>query len=126
MRFWRPRRRSAAGSRGSCTTRRAPRSVASSSASQRSTEGRRSRRRGQASAALQETAKTTLENIGRLAFDLRPSTLDDFGLWRALKALGKGLEEQGGPEVKLKVDLATAARLPASVETALFRITQEA
>jgi signal transduction histidine kinase len=80
----------------------------------------------QASAALQETAKTTLENIGRLAFDLRPSTLDDFGLWPALKALGKGLEEQGGPEVKLKVDLATAERLPASVETALFRITQEA
>jgi signal transduction histidine kinase len=80
----------------------------------------------QASAALQETAKATLENIGRLAFDLRPSTLDDFGLWPALKALGKGLEEQGGPEVKLKVDLATAERLPASVETALFRITQEA
>ena len=40
--------------------------------------------------------------------------------------MGKGLEEQGGPEVKLKVDLATAERLPASVETALFRITQEA
>jgi signal transduction histidine kinase len=80
----------------------------------------------QASAALQETAKTTLENVGRLAFDLRPSTLDDFGLWPALKALGEGLEEQGGPEVKLSVDLATAERLPANVETTLFRITQEA
>jgi signal transduction histidine kinase len=80
----------------------------------------------QASAALQETARTTLEHVGRLAFDLRPSTLDDFGLGTALKALGAGLEEQGGPEVRLEVDLATGERLPARVETAVFRITQEA
>jgi signal transduction histidine kinase len=79
-----------------------------------------------ASAALQKTAKTTLENVGRLAFALRPSMLDDFGLAPALKALGAALEEQGGPEVKLKVDHATAERLPARVETALYRITQEA
>jgi signal transduction histidine kinase len=80
----------------------------------------------QASAALQETARTTLEHVGRLAFDLRPSTLDDFGLRTALKALGAGLEEHGGPEVKLEVGLAAGERLPARVETALFRITQEA
>jgi len=80
----------------------------------------------QASAALQETARTTLEHVGRLAFDLRPSTLDDFGLGPALEALGAGLEEQGGPEVKLNVGLAAGERLPTRVETALFRITQEA
>jgi signal transduction histidine kinase len=79
-----------------------------------------------ASAALQETAKTTLEKVGRMAFDLRPSTLDDFGLAPALKALGAALQEQGGPEVKLKVHRATTERLPARVETALYRITQEA
>jgi signal transduction histidine kinase len=79
-----------------------------------------------ASAALQETAKTTLEHVGRLAFDLRPSTLDDFGLGTALRALGAGLQEQGGPQVRLEVDLAAGERLPARVETALFRITQEA
>jgi signal transduction histidine kinase len=79
-----------------------------------------------ASAALQETAKTTLENVGRLAFELRPSMLDDFGLAPALNALGATLEEQGGPEVKLEVDHATAERLPTRVETALYRITQEA
>jgi signal transduction histidine kinase len=79
-----------------------------------------------ASAALQETAKTILEHVGRLAFDLRPSTLDDFGLGTALRALGVGLQEQGGPEVRLEVDLAAGERLPARVETALFRITQEA
>ena len=79
-----------------------------------------------ASAALQGTARITLENVGRLAFALRPSMLDDFGLAPALKALGDALEEQGGPEVKLKVDHVTAERLPARVETALYRITQEA
>ena len=40
--------------------------------------------------------------------------------------MGSGLEERGGPKVELKLDLATAERLPAKVETALFRITQEA
>jgi signal transduction histidine kinase len=80
----------------------------------------------QASAALQKTARTTLEHVGRLAFDLRPSTLDDFGLGPALEALGAGLEGQGGPEVKLSVGLAAGERLPTRVETALFRITQEA
>jgi signal transduction histidine kinase len=40
--------------------------------------------------------------------------------------LGAGLEEQGGPEVKLNVGLAAGERLPTRVETALFRITQEA
>jgi signal transduction histidine kinase len=80
----------------------------------------------QASAALQETARTMLEHVGRLAFDLRPSTLDDFGLGPALEALGAGLEGQGGPEVKLNVGLAAGERLPTRIETALFRITQEA
>lgn len=80
----------------------------------------------EASAALQETARTTLEHVGRLAFDLRPSILDDFGLAPALKALGADLVAKGGPEVGLELDLAAAERLPPRVETALFRITQEA
>ena len=80
----------------------------------------------QASAALRETARTTLENVARLAFELRPATLDEFGLGPALKDLGRGLEERGGPKVELQLDLTAAERLPAKVETALFRITQEA
>jgi signal transduction histidine kinase len=79
-----------------------------------------------ASTDLRDTAVTTLESVARLALELRPSTLDDFGLVPALKDLGSGLEERGGPKVELKLDLATAERLPAKVETALFRITQEA
>jgi signal transduction histidine kinase len=80
----------------------------------------------QASAALRETARSTLENVGRLAFTLRPPELDEFGLGPALKGLGTDLEEQGGPAVKLNLDLPIGERLPAKVETAIFRITQEA
>ena len=80
----------------------------------------------QASTALRETAKGTLENVGRLAFALRPAALDEFGLVPALKDLSNRLEEQGGPKVELEVDLPADARLPAKLETTVFRITQEA
>ncbi len=80
----------------------------------------------QASAAVRETARTTLENVARLAFQLRPPALDEFGLGPALKDLGCALEERGGPKVEFKLDGVAVGRLPAKVETALFRITQEA
>jgi signal transduction histidine kinase len=80
----------------------------------------------QASTALRETARSALENVGRLAFALRPSALDEFGLAAALNDLSSGLQKQGGPKVKLEIDLPAGARLPANIETAIFRITQEA
>jgi signal transduction histidine kinase len=80
----------------------------------------------QASARLRESARSTLEDAGRLAFELRPSALDQFGLVPALKDLGQTLEERGGPRVRLDVDLAHGDRLPPRIETALFRVTQEA
>jgi signal transduction histidine kinase len=82
----------------------------------------------QVSTALRETARSTLENVGRMAFALRPSALDEFGLVAALNDLIAGLEEQGGPkvEVELELDPPAGARLPTKVETAIFRITQEA
>jgi signal transduction histidine kinase len=80
----------------------------------------------QASNALRETARSALESVGRMAFALRPSALDEFGLVPALAALGRGLEEQGGPKVVCEIDLPVGLRLSADLETALFRITQEA
>jgi signal transduction histidine kinase len=80
----------------------------------------------QASTALRETARMTLENVGRMAFSLRPSALDDFGLVTVLKDLIGRLEEQGGPKVDLELDGLAGARLPTTVETVVFRITQEA
>jgi signal transduction histidine kinase len=79
-----------------------------------------------ASAELRETARSTLENVARMAFDLRPSVLDEFGLVSALSRLGGDLEERGGPKVELTLDFPAGERLPARVETALFRVTQEA
>jgi signal transduction histidine kinase len=80
----------------------------------------------QASTALRETARSTLEGVGRMAFALRPSALDEFGLVTALIDLIGRLEEQGGPKVELELDPPAGARLPTTVETVVFRITQEA
>jgi signal transduction histidine kinase len=80
----------------------------------------------EASAALRKNATTALANVGRLAFALRPPALDEFGLAPALKDLARALEERGGPKVELEIDLPPGTRLAAKLETAVFRITQEA
>ena len=80
----------------------------------------------QAAAALRQNARNALENVGRLAFSLRPAALDEFGLAAALKDLSNRLEERGGLKVEVEIDLSADTRLPAKLETAIFRITQEA
>ena len=67
----------------------------------------------------------TLQNVRRLAVELRPKALDDFGLVPALERLGEAFGEQTGIAVDVQANLDTA-RLPAEVETALYRIVQEA
>ena len=79
----------------------------------------------QAATALRENARRALENVGRLALALRPPALDEFGLASALHDLGENIEQQGGPAVELQIDLAER-RLAPKLETAIFRITQEA
>ena len=61
----------------------------------------------------------------RLAVELRPSALDDFGLEPALRRLGETVREGGTLDVQVETRLG-AVRLPADVETALYRIVQEA
>ena len=80
----------------------------------------------QASAALRKNARSALQNVGRLAFRLRPPALDEFGLASALKDLSGSLEERGGPKVDLAIELTPDTRLPAKLETVIFRVTQEA
>ena len=79
-----------------------------------------------AAGGFEAECRQMLENVGRLAFALRPAALDEFGLVPALKDLSGRLEEQGGPKIELDVDLPAGKRLPAKLETAVFRITQEA
>jgi signal transduction histidine kinase len=63
--------------------------------------------------------------VRRLAVELRPQALDDFGLVPALERLGEAFAEESGITVDVQANL-DAARLPAEVETALYRIVQEA
>ena len=79
----------------------------------------------QAIADLRELVVGTLQNVRRLAVELRPSALDDYGLVSALERLTTTVAEQSGIEVDLAAQLGDA-RLPGEVETALYRIVQEA
>jgi signal transduction histidine kinase len=67
----------------------------------------------------------TTEHMYDMIIALRPSVLDDLGLAPALRAHASRLLEGTGITFSLKVD-GTADRLPAEVETALYRIFQEA
>jgi signal transduction histidine kinase len=74
---------------------------------------------------LRELVVTTLQDVRRLAVELRPKALDDFGLVPALERLVDTFREQTGIEVDLEPRLGEE-RLPSDVETTLYRITQEA
>jgi signal transduction histidine kinase len=77
-----------------------------------------------AAAELRELVVTTLQDVRRLAVELRPSALDDFGLIAAVERLSASFSEQTGIEIDFETAL-VAERLPAEVETALYRIVQE-
>jgi two-component system, NarL family, sensor histidine kinase DevS len=78
-----------------------------------------------ASATLRELVVHTLQGVRRLAVELRPKALDDFGLVPALERLGESFGEQSGITVDVQANL-DSTRLPAEAETALYRIVQEA
>ena len=77
-----------------------------------------------AAAELRGLVVTTLQDVRRLAVELRPSALDDFGLVAAVERLSASFSDQTGIEIDFETALA-AERLPAEVETALYRIVQE-
>ncbi len=78
-----------------------------------------------AAAQLREQIVDTLQNVRRLAVELRPSALDDFGLAPALERLAEAFGEQSGIAVDIQTNL-DSQRLAPEVETALYRIVQEA
>jgi len=73
---------------------------------------------------LRELVVDTLRNVRRLAVELRPSALDDFGLVPALERLVDGFSERSRIRVDLTARLG-GERLPRDVETAFYRIVQE-
>jgi signal transduction histidine kinase len=76
-------------------------------------------------AQVRELVVATLHDVRRLAVELRPKALDDFGLEAALERLTQTFAEQAGLPVDFHATLGSG-RLPEEVETALYRIVQEA
>lgn len=68
---------------------------------------------------------TTAKDVQRVARDLRPSILDDFGLSAALDAYADAYAKRTGTKVKLSLDKFSKP-LSKEVETAFYRIVQEA
>ena len=76
-------------------------------------------------AELRQTAVGVMEDLHRLAVNLRPSSLDRFGLEAALNQLVSAFCKQSDAEIGLMVDGMEGERLPGEVETALYRVIQE-
>ncbi len=73
---------------------------------------------------LATQAQAGMRDIRRLIHDLRPVALDELGLVPALREHLARCEREHGLTVQFDAD--GGERLPASLETALFRIVQEA
>lgn len=74
---------------------------------------------------VRELVFATLQDVRRLAVELRPAALDDFGLVPALRRLASTVSESSGLDVQVEARLGDE-RLASEIETAIYRIVQEA
>jgi signal transduction histidine kinase len=73
---------------------------------------------------VKAVAVATLEDVHRIILDLRPSVLDDLGLLSAIRWYAdRALATRG---ISVRCEFGELRRLPPEMETALFRICQEA
>ena len=77
-------------------------------------------------AELVERADAVIDGLHRLAADLRPASLDHLGLDAALRQYSRLAATEFGLEVRFKARGTTGERFPTEVETALYRVVQEA
>jgi signal transduction histidine kinase len=75
--------------------------------------------------SLAHVATDAIEELDRLVLDLRPAQLDHLGLVATLRWYVARVRSQSGVETRLEVR-GEARRMQPEVETALFRIAQEA
>lgn len=73
-----------------------------------------------------ELARSTLSEIRRIIYDLRPMVLDDFGLVPALSKYMEKMQDYQ-PDIRFTFESkGIMARIPQSTEVAVFRLVQEA
>ena len=76
-------------------------------------------------ADVRELIVQALQDVRRLAVELRPTALDDFGLVPAVERLAATFEERTAIRTALEANLPDARLLP-EIETVLYRVIQEA
>lgn len=75
---------------------------------------------------LKDLASSTLQEVHRLAVELRPTVLDDMGLVPAIERFVNSFTSQYNIDVDLHVQNKINRRLPGEIEITLYRIVQEA
>ncbi len=74
---------------------------------------------------VQELARSSLQDVRRIALELRPEALDDLGLINALLGLCSRVEQQGALRVRRELE-GDLPRCSPEVELVLYRVAQEA
>ncbi len=75
--------------------------------------------------AIQNESRAALDEVGALAWQLRPGILDDLGLVSALQALAQSLDEHA--DARITAELTDRlGQVPPEVELAVYRVAQEA
>jgi signal transduction histidine kinase len=74
--------------------------------------------------AVKQHLDSIEEGLRRLAHELRPRILDDLGLVAAMRSLVDGVRLRG--DIAVAFTARVTRPLPATVETAVYRLTQEA
>jgi signal transduction histidine kinase/HAMP domain-containing protein len=75
---------------------------------------------------MRQMAQGTLDEVYELISDLRPTMLDHLGLVPAIRWFAESRLEANGTRVRLEVAPDPPPRVPSGIETALFRVVQEA
>jgi two-component system, NarL family, sensor histidine kinase DegS len=76
--------------------------------------------------SLKENVRSTLQEVRRIIYDLRPMALDDLGLVPTLKKYLQTIEEYHKTSRICFTNYGEEKRLPTKYEVALFRLVQEA
>jgi two-component system, NarL family, sensor histidine kinase UhpB len=75
--------------------------------------------------AVQDAVRFSLEDVRRIAIELRPEALDDLGLTSALAVLAERLSQRFGLDVSERIAVEKPP-LPVETELVVYRVAQEA